>query len=423
MAEKFRSITFNIKKCLGCTHCMRKCPTQAIRVRGGKASINYDRCISCGNCVRACPSHAIYTTYDSFEVLKNYKYNVALMPSCFYGQFPHLNEPELVLNSLRSIGFDYVFEVARAADMLTLLKREMFIVGDVKTPVISTVCPACVELILTRYQNLRDNLIDLMPPLLLSAKMAREEARELSGLKDEEIGVFYLSPCPANIQAIKSGSYSTMKELTGGLAVSEAVKRLNLVDRNEVETVQEIKASQMGIAWSTSGGEGSSLPNVRQLAADGIENVISILSELEVGKLADIDFVELHACHGGCVGGVFNVANSFVAKSKIHSLRRTVLQSKTNTTDKLDKPYEYYKIPWQWETTDLYRLDRELPAAMTKMAEVENILRRLPRKDCGICGSPNCRALAEDIVRGTATEDMCLVNKYINDNDNDETNS
>ncbi len=172
----------------------------------------------------------------------------------------------------------------------------------------------------------------------------------------------------------------------------------------------------MGIAWCTSGGEASNIPNIRQLAADGIENVISILRELEDGKLTDVDFVELHACHGGCVGGVFNVANTFVAKSKIHSLRRTVLQNKTNTTDKIDKPDEYYKIPWKWKTTDLYTLDKELPAAMTKMAEVENILRRLPRKDCGICGSPTCRSLAEDIVLGKATEDMCLVNKYIDDN-------
>lgn len=416
MADKFRSIVFDQSRCLGCTHCMRKCPTQAIRVRDGKAYVNYDRCISCGNCVRACPSHAITTRFDTFDILNGYKYKVALMPSVFYAQFPHINEPELVLNSLHNIGFDYVFEVARAADMLSLLKREMFIMGDVKTPVISTVCPACVELILTKYQCLRDNLIDDLPPLLLSAKMARDEVKKLTGLKDKDIGVFYLSPCPAKVRAIKSGSYSQTGDLNGAIAVSEVVKKLNLVDIKDVVIKDEIKASQMGIAWSTSGGEASNLPNIRQLAADGIDNVVSILRELEDGKLSNIDFVELHACPGGCVGGVFNVINTFVAKSKIHSLRRTVLQNKTNTTDKIDKPISYYKIPWKWQTTDLYTLDKKLPVALQKMAEVEKILKKLPRKDCGICGSPTCRALAEDIVQGNATESMCLVNRYFDEN-------
>mgnify|MGYP002508897684 CR=1 FL=1 len=29
--------------------------------------------------------------------------------------------------------------------------------------------------------------------------------------------------------------------------------------------------------------------------------------------------------------------------------------------------------------------------------------------DCGSCGAPTCRALAEDIVRGTACKDDCVM--------------
>ena len=32
----------------------------------------------------------------------------------------------------------------------------------------------------------------------------------------------------------------------------------------------------------------------------------------------------------------------------------------------------------------------------------------LPGLDCGSCGSPNCKALAEDIAQGLATETDCV---------------
>jgi Na+-translocating ferredoxin:NAD+ oxidoreductase RNF subunit RnfB len=33
----------------------------------------------------------------------------------------------------------------------------------------------------------------------------------------------------------------------------------------------------------------------------------------------------------------------------------------------------------------------------------------LPGLDCGACGAPDCRALAEDIVKGLADDSFCLV--------------
>ena len=396
-------------KCKGCINCMRKCPVQAIRVRNGKASIDYDKCISCGNCIRSCPNRAISARYDSYDILNGYRYRVALLPSCMYGQFPHIYDAKLILNSLKNIGFDHVFEVARASDILSLLKRELFIMKDYKeAPVISNVGPACVELICSRYHSLADNLLDFLPPLGVAAKLAREEAREKSGLPDGDIGVFYLSPCPAKVQQIKSGYYSNIKELSGVLSIGETCKKLNLVDVADVRTDDDIRASNMGIAWSTCGGEASNIPNTKQLAVDGIESVVGVLKELEDGKLKDIDFVEMRACQAGCVGGVLNITNTFVAKSKIHTLRKTVLLNKNNVTDKVDKPQEFYKNNWKWETKDVFKLDGNVLKAMEKMSKIETILKALPGLDCGVCGSPTCRTFAEDIVNGTAGDSKCV---------------
>ena len=46
------SVVLELKRCRGCTTCIKCCPTEAIRVRGRKATILPDRCIDCGSCIR-----------------------------------------------------------------------------------------------------------------------------------------------------------------------------------------------------------------------------------------------------------------------------------------------------------------------------------------------------------------------------------
>ncbi|MCX7966749.1 MAG: hypothetical protein N2596_09015 [Syntrophorhabdaceae bacterium] len=47
--------------------------------------------------------------------------------------------------------------------------------------------------------------------------------------------------------------------------------------------------------------------------------------------------------------------------------------------------------------------------AILKLEQVDKITNELPGLDCGACGSPNCRALAEDIVRAVAFETDCVI--------------
>ncbi|MBQ1225608.1 MAG: 4Fe-4S binding protein, partial [Clostridia bacterium] len=52
------SVTLDISKCKGCTNCIKRCPTEAIRVRNGHAIIKEEKCIDCGECIRLCPYKA-----------------------------------------------------------------------------------------------------------------------------------------------------------------------------------------------------------------------------------------------------------------------------------------------------------------------------------------------------------------------------
>ena len=406
MTKKYKAVLIDKDKCKGCVHCMKKCPTEAIRMRNFKAQIIEERCIGCGECIRVCPNRAKYARYDDFEQLRSFRYKVALPPPSFFGQFPKIDDPARVLDGLKRIGFDDVFEVARGADIATALTKRKFERKEVPQPCISTACPVCVELILMRFQSLRENLLDVLPPVDIAAKLAREEAVKKTGYRPEEIGIFFLSPCPAKVAALKT-DFSSRSGVDGVLSVKDACFRLMAL-HEDFSTETELKASSGGVAWATGGGESGNLTKRRQLAADGIENVISVLRELEDGKLNDIEFVELNACPGGCVGGVLNVENPFVAKSKINLLRKTALKGKKNTTDFLQGEDGIYRYEKKWELIDTFKLDDNFETALSKMVKVEEVLGTLPGLDCGVCGAPSCRAFAEDVVNGEISVTECV---------------
>ncbi|HBV50862.1 MAG TPA: ferredoxin, partial [Clostridiales bacterium] len=57
---------------------------------------------------------------------------------------------------------------------------------------------------------------------------------------------------------------------------------------------------------------------------------------------------------------------------------------------------------------DVSTLDPDMMKAMEKLRKMNEIYERLPALDCGACGSPSCRALAEDVVRGKARMTDCI---------------
>jgi ferredoxin len=73
MSSYKHSVTLDISRCKGCTNCIKRCPTEAIRVRDGHAIIKEDLCIDCGECIRVCPYQAKKATFDRFEDFADYK--------------------------------------------------------------------------------------------------------------------------------------------------------------------------------------------------------------------------------------------------------------------------------------------------------------------------------------------------------------
>ena len=163
----------------------------------------------------------------------------------------------------------------------------------------------------------------------------------------------------------------------------------------------------IGLSWASAGGEASAVFNEKYLAADGIENVVRVLEEIDNGSFPELEFVELNACPGGCVGGVMTVVNPYIAKARLQNLRRylPVSQNHAGEGDGIPKELEEnFENVYAPPTIGKDRAD-----ALRIMRESEELKKQLPGIDCGSCGLPTCAAFARDVASGSAKIEECIV--------------
>lgn len=406
------SVSLDASRCKGCTTCLRRCPTQAIRIRDGKACINSSLCIDCGECIRHCPYKAKRANFDEWDSLDRSKYLIALPAPSLLGQFANLDDSDYLLQGLKNLGFNDVFEVAKAAELVTDYTRTyMQRMGMSHAPFISTACPVVVRLISLRFPSLRSKMVPISPPIEVAGKLAKERAlKEHPELKPDDVKTVFISPCPAKVSWVKNTPAEKECYVDYVVSMSDIYFRvLSKMDRSKVPEITS-ETGMIGMSWSSSGGEASALMNDHYLAADGIENIIRVLDDIEMGHFPNLKFVEMNACPGGCVGGVMAVENPYIARVRIRALQRYMPVSQNHVILGEDEPIPSDVMtvePGEYSTAEILGADRMQSFRM--MAEIERITKMLPGMDCGSCGAPTCRAHAEDVVRGESKLDDCVI--------------
>lgn len=407
--EYFHSVTLNKNKCKGCTNCIKYCPTEAIRVRSGKAVIIKERCIDCGVCIRVCPYHAKQAVTDPVDMIKKYSYKIVLPAPTLYGQFGPGYSRERIVLALKQYGFDYVFEVARAAEIVSNASEKYMKNGVVRKPAISSACPAVVRFIQIRFPNLIDNLLKIESPMEVAATLARKEVHEKYGIPDDKMGVFFISPCAAKVTSVKAPLGNQNSKVDGVLSIKDMFLPLLDIMKKQGEVTKEpfSLSSAIGVAWAASGGESDAVREGRRIAVHGIHNVNEILEQAVQGGLDDIDFIEALACPEGCLGGPLVVENPFIAKENLKDEIEKIREDQAHRvlrTENVDEFVWKSKVEYK----PIMKLDDDMTKALEKMQKIDEITEGLYGLDCGACGAPSCRALAEDIVMGSARETDCI---------------
>ena len=407
--------------CIGCTHCMKSCPTEALRVRDGVAQLLTDRCVDCGKCMQVCPVNAIVIEQDDFNDIYQFEARVALVPSIFIGQFPRHYSTRKIYSGLLEQGFTHVYEAEHGAGILMEEINNYVPNHEDNKPIISSFCPAIVRLIQVRFPNLIDNILQLKAPLDLAALSIRTEL-EQRGFANDKIGVFYVTPCAAKIAAIKSPVGENISVINGVINLdwlfSKVYNDFKKEKRSSCIVPEKEQLLDKEMEWSLTRGEAKHI-NGRCLSIDGIKNAIEFLEDIENGSAQNFDFIEMRNCDESCAGGILTTANRFLTterlEERVKKFEKDMVEGKRFINKSIDKHKDFLLKNIKLDTIEarsIMKLDDDFEEAMKKMQRIKKISEFLPGIDCGACGAPSCKALAEDSVQGKAHTSDCIFIQY-----------
>ena len=418
----FHALTIDQETCIGCSHCMKSCPTEALRVRNGKAVLQPDRCIDCGNCFKVCPTKSIYVKQDDFDDIFDYACRVALVPSVFMGQFPNDITVSRIYQILKEIGFTYIIETEATVPIYTEAKNLYAAEHPDIRPLISTYCPAIVRLIQVKFPGLVDNLIPIKAPIDLTAMYIRRKL-EKEDWNPEDIGIFYITPCAAKIAAVKTPVGEEKSLVDGVINMDSLYNRVfkRIKEQGHGFKEQKLPVSQLsadGVLTALTNGERRLSNAKHSYSIDEIHNVIEFLEKVENDEVENVDFLELRACDQSCPGGILTCDNRFMMCERIFARARKIAERERNGEQTKDHEIEAERNflarnvkVGAIKPRSMLVLDEDITQALEKMQRINQLRAKLPPKDCGVCGAPTCAALAHDVVMGEAKITDCIFMK------------
>jgi Na+-translocating ferredoxin:NAD+ oxidoreductase RNF subunit RnfB len=394
--------------CKGCVNCIKSCPTEAIRVINGNIRMIPELCIDCGECLRVCNKKALGLEEDDWDVILAHPPVVAAADPTFFSQFGAYWRPALLREALLSQGVDLLWdEMSFAYDQAALAVAKIIERSPREhRPLISTYCPAVIRLIQVRFQELLGRLVPVQNPL--DAAVDRFRARV-----GREVPVTLFAPCPAKITMARDPVCRSDSPIDHVVSVRRVTRSLLASGPQVPSEIPELEGRRW-LKWALRGGESRHVRAMAEkplvtLAVSGMRNALDVLQEVELGRLKGVDFLEVRVCDLGCIGGIATAESRFLS-----SLRLQSVPSEWDVTPERRAQLEeaYPRNEWAFERPILPRpripLSDNLSEAMAKLKEMKAIHAELPHIDCGSCGRPSCRAMAEDIVRGEGEVTDCI---------------
>lgn len=381
-----RVVSYTLHKCVKCMRCLKNCPFEAITIKNERVEISAKKCINCGKCITACEHSGLTAKGSTLVDVKNYKKSIVLVPSSIYCDCASEHDAKRLNAALLKLGFDHLVSLSpyegavyeKVNDLLKEGKKECYI---------STFCPVVNELIQKQYPMLLENQIDFEYPALLAAKKVRQ-------MYGKDAGIFLLCECPSKLTLGKYPYGNSASEIDHCLSIVDLFPQINAL-RSEDEA--ELELCREGIKLVAT-GLGQRF-DAQILSVNGMDKVIKALELCEFGLLKEVRYLSLSACFNGCIGGQFLWGNPFNGRINMHDLLKSA--------DIPAKKYSQEEIKKQkGEIKDV------LPNVMEQLkrfGKVNEVFDHLPGFDCGACGYPSCRSMAEAITDEKQTLNDCRI--------------
>ena len=392
---------------------MRACPTHAIRVKNGKASLIPELCIDCGSCLVVCPSGAISATTITFAELDRFKFKVAVCSPTLFFQFSQRVTPAHVRRALLDLGFDAVWDYSIDIELINRAITDCVKQWPGPFPLISSSCPVVVRLVQVAYPAMVEQLIPIESPREIAGReLKRKYSKELK-LKSEEIAAIYITPCQAKTISILQPAEEAKSHLDGSVGISEIYNDIfNQIQKSSkpVDPEQIVFSSGELSRWIAPEGEFPNLSREHYLPLTGLNDIIKVFNDIEKGKIRNIEFLECHACLGGCIGGNLTVENLYVARSKNLHLLAYVLNPTPEFEKEVEKRYgkEDFSLRRPLRPRIIEGEVVDLRERVMRRRRADELLRGLPLLNCGLCGAPTCRNHAEDVAAGRTEVGDCV---------------
>lgn len=361
-------------KCVLCGDCVRVCrEVQGIGAidfanRGANAKVapafdqdlNSVECVHCGQCAAVCPTGAIVarqTRDDVWNAIYDPDTTVVaqIAPAVrvalgeYFGFEPGENTAGKLVNALKMMGFDQVYDTCFAADMTIFEEANEFIgrfTANKNLPMFTSCCPGWVKYAETYFPEIIPQVSSCKSPQQMFGAVAKKTLPEQLGIEKKNLVVVSIMPCTAKKFEAQLDKFKTdgdpdvdfvlttveigrminsmgikFEELepepfdlpmgfatgagvifgaTGG--VMEAAlryaaeklenKKLASVDFKEVRGLDTLKEATLEIAGH----------EIKVAVVHGLKNAGQLVKDMKSGK-RNYHFVEVMACPGGCIAG------------------------------------------------------------------------------------------------------------------------